>query len=226
MGRGNDPAADRMIARWAFASMGTLAMIAATPQDIPDLALAPIRFAPHPDDRIGLRRSGLICAPAGKLTWRDVGADGEHLAAFTSKRLRTTGLSIAVADADRFDGDAPRSRMRIVATLDRVAMTACVPWRGLKLISSGAVRGGGRLVVTWRLFDVAQAQFVAKTVSCRDFTIAGAPTVHAAVEQAFGESADVVVPAMMRRVAAGAGDEAPLAPNASACAAGETPSAR
>lgn len=207
-------------------AIGACAAYSADAADIHMFAMAPVRFALHGDDRIGARRSGLLCTPAGSLLWREVGADGQGLAARAGARLQAAGTILAVANADRMDSGVPASRFRIVATVEHLAMNGCMPWRGFNVGKvRGPVKGSGRIVVTWRVFDVASRELASKVASCQDFSIRRAPTLQAAVESAFGEAAQSVVPLLYTWSTSGrAGD--PLAlPPASTCAAGELPAA-
>ncbi len=122
------------------------------------------------------------------------------------------------------DGGTPPSRLRLIATVERLKFSACLPWRGTNVRASrGPVKGSGRLVVTWRVFDVSTRELATKVSSCRDFTVKGAATLEAALGEAFAESAEVVVPLLDARMQAGGASGTVELPASLACAAGEVP---
>jgi len=108
-----------------------------------------------PSRRIGSKRGGLVCLPAGRFTWSDARAGFDDARVVIASVLRDQTPDRVDAPDDPFSDERGATRYKIVATLDDVTLNACVRNWGLaaKLAHSHALSGHGHLKVTWDVFD-------------------------------------------------------------------------
>lgn len=137
----------------------------------PAYSLAPFRLKFAATDKIGRRRSGLICAPAGGLQWSEVDPGRERLVEAARGALRQEGVDVFVPnDLDREDG-VIRGRQRIYGTVLALRLDACSPqWGWTRVLGRGRTwKGSGALRVKWRVYDAVSRAQVAVLETCNTF---------------------------------------------------------
>ena len=124
------------------------------------------------DDKVGHKRAGLICAPAGVLRWREVEPPGTRARAAVARAVRDAGVAIDAPDADDWlDYRAPGTGYRLIGDVVGMEANACVPAYGLarKVDHGQRLKGEGRMRVEWRIYRLADRKLVARTETCAAF---------------------------------------------------------
>lgn len=124
------------------------------------------------DDKVGRRRAGLICAPAGALRWREVEAVGAKASAAAARAIRDAGVTIDAPDADDWlDHRAPSTGYRLVGDVVGLDATVCAPaYKIIRSLDHGRrLKGEGRMRIEWRIYRLADHQVVARTQTCAAF---------------------------------------------------------
>ena len=134
-----------------------LTMVAAQPGELAGLPLSvvPVRTELDADDRIGARRTGLLCAPAGATRWRDAAFEPLAAADAVATSLQARGIDAATVEdaADRPATRPARRRLTVVVTAAHV--DACVPQHGLVRLVGGRrqLKASGSITLHWRVAD-------------------------------------------------------------------------
>ena len=159
------------------AAVGLLAAGPATAQTTPapmppSYTVAPVRFEMKGTDVVGRRRAGMICAPAGRIVWRDVVPDRGRAALLVAQVLAATGLKIDQPSEDDWLSEAtPHTGLRIYASIAALDMTACAPAYGMlrPLAHDRSLRGSGTIDVQWRIYDMHTRNAVTRVETCQSF---------------------------------------------------------
>lgn len=120
----------------------------------PLLSVAPLRSEIAGDAKVGSRRSGALCVPAGKVQWRDVSPDARDTAAAVA-RVLARRAEVFVPGPEVLDEGAPPGRYRIVPTVTAAALKACLPEWGIAKWGDKdrRIKASGTVTVQWRVFD-------------------------------------------------------------------------
>lgn len=123
--------------------------------------VAPVRSAVANDERIGARRTGQLCLPAGSTRWSDVSLDPVGVAEAVASALTDRGLRALTNDdlaGEPLPGGSARQRLTITVTFAHI--DTCVPQHGLvRLVGGrGKLKASGSLKVRWRVVDVTSGQ--------------------------------------------------------------------
>lgn len=163
-----------MPGRATAASLALLASEAATAQSPVSYVVAPVRSELSGSDTVGALRSGLICAPAGKLRWSDLAHDPVREAQLVATTLNELGIRADLPADDRI-GSAPAGERRIVGDVVRVTASACVKQYGLlrKLSSKRSMSGRGEIAIRWRVHRPGIREPDAAYVTCAEFRLSG-----------------------------------------------------
>ncbi len=135
-------------------------------------AVGALRTELTADDKVGRKKAGLICAPAGALRWRDVEPSGSKVAAAVARAVRDAGVAMDAPDADDWLGyRAPMTGYRLIGDVLGVDASACVPAYGLarKVDHGQRLKGEGRMRVEWRIYRLADRKEIARTETCAAF---------------------------------------------------------
>lgn len=127
-------------------------------------------------DRVGVRRSGSFCLPAGTIGWRDAKPDMNDARETIASASRDAGVAVRAPD-NPFGQGASGVDRAIVVRVKAVHLSACVPPGGLgRLLNrSRVVRGSGQIAVAWRVFGREQDAPMVEAVTCTAFTYRGDP---------------------------------------------------
>lgn len=110
-------------------------------------------------DKIGAKRAGLLCVPAGPLRWRDVDDGGiSHLSAMLGAALNRAGLHALSRDRDVFETGGPDADYRLVVTIKGIDASVCAPHWGLG--GKRAYDGRGRITLRWQVYSRATRAIV------------------------------------------------------------------
>lgn len=138
----------------------------------PAMAAPPPRFTASEveykltaETRIGAKRSGLLCMPAGKLLWKEAAPAAGALKAIIAAEAHAAGLDIMIPSDDDFS-DAVRTPYRITVTVERVMMNACFPWQGIRVGKQARLAAAGSSGVVWRIFDQRRRVLALKVLIC------------------------------------------------------------
>ncbi|WP_156442739.1 hypothetical protein [Sphingomonas sp. CCH9-E2] len=111
------------------------------------------------DQKIGKKKSGLMCLPAGSWYWKDVGFDAEAEANGIIETLRLQRIS--VQQGAEFGADASSSELRLRASILNFSMDGCVPWALTRGLGGGKpFRGAGSIEVRWELYSASLERVV------------------------------------------------------------------
>ena len=136
------------------------------------LSVGALRTVLSAEDKVGHKRAGLICAPAGTLRWRDVEPSGAKAAAAIARAVRDAGVAMDAPEADDWLGyRAPSTGYRLIGAVVGMDASACVPAYGLarKVDHGQRLKGDGRMRVEWRIYRLADRKEVARTQTCAAF---------------------------------------------------------
>ncbi|MGJ3649748.1 hypothetical protein ACLB0R_14915 [Sphingomonas sp. GlSt437] len=112
-----------------------------------------------PRAKIGAKRAGLLCIPAGPLRWRDVDNGGvSHLGAMLGAALNRAGLHALSRDRDVFETGGPDADYRVVVTIKGIDASVCAPHWGLG--GKRAYDGHGRIALRWQVYSRATRAIV------------------------------------------------------------------
>lgn len=121
-----------------------LAFVAAAPGGQADsdytYAVAPVRSALAADERVGARRTGRLCLPAGAIKWSDAKPDPQASAEAIATALTERGVRALTTDdliGERVIGLRVR---RLTITVVAARIDACVPQHGLARMIGGRSR--------------------------------------------------------------------------------------
>jgi len=123
--------------------------------------------------RIGGRRAGLVCLPAGSFKWSDARTGLIEARSAIATVLHDQMPDTVDAADDPFSDEHGATRYKIIATLDDVSLNACVRNWGLaaKLKHNHALSGRGHIAVTWQVFDRTTRSSVAHSTIVTDFDL-------------------------------------------------------
>lgn len=111
------------------------------------------------DQKIGKKRTGLLCVPAGSWYWKDVGFEPAAQDIGIINALRSRGL--VVQNGAEFGADASRSELRLRGSISGFSMDACVPWAATRGLAGGKpFRGTGYIDVRWELYSRSKERVV------------------------------------------------------------------
>lgn len=114
-----------------------------------------VRSALTSGERIGAKRTGQLCLPAGSTLWGDAAPDWSAIGDAVAAGLRARGLdSISSATAaDEPPPATPRRRLSVIVLTAHI--DACVPQYGLVRLVGGRkkLKVSGTLSLRWRLAD-------------------------------------------------------------------------
>lgn len=116
-------------------------------------ALVRVMFDPAITDRVGARRAGALCLPAGAIRWRDAKPDAQAAREAMLQRLH------AVDPANVYRNPVferlPDTRFRLAATVTAVHIDGCEKRWMLPMLARGpaAVDGIVGVTVRWQVFD-------------------------------------------------------------------------
>ncbi|PAX09701.1 hypothetical protein CKY28_02940 [Sphingomonas lenta] len=155
-------------------SLAILSSGAAAAQTSTSYVVAPIRSELSGSDTVGALRSGLICAPAGKLRWSDVAHDPARAARLVATTLGERGVRADMPADDRI-GSPPVGERRIVGDVIRLEASACLKQYGLlrKLSPKRSMSGRGEIAIRWRVHRTGVREPEATYVTCADFALNG-----------------------------------------------------
>lgn len=139
----------------------------ATPTGAPRFTVSEVEYKLTADTRIGAKRSGLLCLPAGRLLWKEAAPPARALKGMIVAEARVAGLDVVIPSDDDFS-DAVRTPYRIKATVERVAMNACIPWRGIRVGEQARLKVAGGIETVWRIFDQRRRALALKILMCRN----------------------------------------------------------
>lgn len=120
----------------------------------------PLRSDLSSDDRIGAKRTGVLCAPAGAVLWSEAAPDRAAMA----ERVVTTLNGVGVAAV--MSGESPSSPVATLAPARRLTVTiagadidACVPQHGWFRMMGGrkTLKAQGSVKLRWRVNSAGQA---------------------------------------------------------------------
>ena len=163
-----------MPARAVAALLASLSSGAAQAQSPTSYVVAPIRSELSGSDTVGALRSGLICAPAGKLRWTDVAHDPARAARLTAATLADVGIRADMPADDRI-GSPPAGERRLVGDVVRLSASACLKQYGLlrKLSPKRSMSGRGEIAIRWRVHRTGVREPEATFVTCAKFALNG-----------------------------------------------------
>lgn len=135
------------------------------------LSLGEVRDALRSDVKVGSKRAGLVCAPAGSLRWRDVAPRMASTRVAIARALKDSGVAIEGPTDDWLDYRISAGGFRLIPAITALDMRACLPSYGIarKLGSNHRLKGEGVMQVEWRIYRMADRQIVARTVICAAF---------------------------------------------------------
>lgn len=121
------------------------------------LVVAPVRSDLDGSVRIGGRRTGVLCGPAGSTRWRDAAPDAARAADALAAALRAQGRDAVTADEVQDMRLDPR--WRLVVRITSARLDACVPQGGLARLVGGrrTLKANGTVTVHWQLIDRGDA---------------------------------------------------------------------
>ncbi len=116
------------------------------------IGILPLRSSLDQDQKIGKKKTGLLCVPAGSWYWKDVGFEpGAHDQGII-ETLRARGVS--VQKGAEFGVGASSSELHLRASVLSFSMDACVPWALTRRVAGGnPFRGSGSIQVRWELYS-------------------------------------------------------------------------
>jgi hypothetical protein len=170
--------------RWSRLGLCAAALISAAP--FPAMAQAPV--APHvidryavgavktdfkPSRRIGSKRAGLVCLPAGTFKWSDARAGMGDARATIADVLREQAPAVVDAADDPFSDERGATRYKIVATVQDFKLDACVRNWGLaaRFAHRQPLSGHGHVEVMWDVFDRTTRASIAHSTIASDFDL-------------------------------------------------------
>lgn len=105
--------------------------------------------------RIGTKRAGLVCLPAGSFLWSDARAGLDNASASVATILHDAAPAVVDTADDPFSDEAGATRYKIVATIVDFQLTGCVRNWGMaaRLSHKHALSGRAHLSVGWDVFD-------------------------------------------------------------------------
>lgn len=108
------------------------------------------------ETRLGSKRTGVLCVPAGSVVWADAAPDPTRGAAAIVSALNAAGLSARLTEETI---DLGGSWRRLTATIVAVRLDACVPQQGLLRALGGRkkLKAGGTVTVRWRIAEPGAA---------------------------------------------------------------------
>ena len=106
-------------------------------------------------EKIGARRTGQLCLPAGSTLWSDAAPDWAGVADAVASAMRSRDLNTTTSAAGD-DGPPPAvPRRRLSIVISAAHLDACVPQHGLVRLVGGRrkLKVSGTITVRWRLTD-------------------------------------------------------------------------
>jgi hypothetical protein len=159
----------------ALAIVSAASVPAQTPvRDVSDrYAIGAVKSDIKPNQRIGSRRAGLVCLPAGSFKWSDARSGMSDARDAIASVLHTQMPEVVDAADDPFSEERGATRYKIIATLEDVSLNACIRNWGLaaKLKHNHALSGRGHVAVTWEIFDRTTRSSVSRRRIATDFDL-------------------------------------------------------
>jgi hypothetical protein len=105
--------------------------------------------------RLGSKRAGLVCLPAGSFKWSDARAGLTDATTALATVLHDHAPAIVAASDDPFNDERAATRFKLVATIEDFTLNGCVKNWGLaaKVRHNHALSGRAHLSVAWDVFD-------------------------------------------------------------------------
>lgn len=116
-----------------------------------------VRFALPGGARIGNKRSGALCLPAGSWRMGDFRQDESGFARAIEAALRAAGRPVRRSSDPEFGVQAPTTEWRLSAEVTALVLNSCTAWGPTRRMigDSGRLRGAGTITVRWRLYATA-----------------------------------------------------------------------
>ncbi len=131
-----------MVTGWSAVALLAAAPAAVGPEPVTVAAVT----APIPgSEKIGKRKAGFACLPAGNVQWRDVAATSDEMVAAAEEGLAKAGILIVPPEAR---DEAPKRGLRITATIKSFTADLCA--KRWVMGRSGKFRGSGSATIAWR----------------------------------------------------------------------------
>lgn len=149
-------------------------------------SVASIRSDLTGSDDVGSRSAGVMCVPAGSLSWRDLAFNPVDSASIVARSLSEAGLDIEKPDDNLPElGHAPAEYL-LVLTIQQAKIKACAPqWGVAKLLSGGRkLKGSVTLTVKWDVYKTVTRTIVASFLSEQTTAFKGSDTNFASMLKA------------------------------------------
>lgn len=153
-----------------------------------------MRRAIAPADRVGARKAGLLCLPAGALRWSDIDPGSDAINRAVARGFSTGGVR------DPFTVPSSAT-FKVSGEIVGVDVSACLAETGLKRKLGGrkTSKVSGAISVRWRVFDIASQRVVYDQTSISPFEATGGNAsaqdqVAAVIERSAREVAHKVAP--------------------------------
>lgn len=166
---------------WAAAQPGGAALL-----------VDPLRNELSGADRIGAKRTGVLCAPAGALLWSDVAPDRVAVAERVATALSGAGyIATLSTDAPSSSGPAIPAARRVTITVTGADIDACVPQHGWFRMMGGrkSLKARGSIALRWRVTGSGRAKALERELVEQLDEKTPAKSLPAAVETAILASA-------------------------------------
>lgn len=163
--------------RWGRALVGGLVALSAgvvLPESAvsatsESISLLPVKFEISPDQRLGRKTSGLVCAPAGSWHWRDIAVDPQALETAIRDSLSRVGLQIS-EEGSEFGEPTLLSNLRLRGRVTEYILNSCAPWKhAQKLMGTRKIRGTGAVTVVWQLYSLSERKVIREEVTRSEF---------------------------------------------------------
>ena len=138
-----------------LASASSAALIAATPvaAQVPPSAyvVLPLRSEIANTERVGPKKTGVFCGPAGSVTWAEAAPEPLSTARDVAAALSAAGLP--ARELDQLGETVPAMSSRLAVTVMAARIEACVPSRGMFRLAGGRrkLKAEGFLTLRWRV---------------------------------------------------------------------------
>jgi hypothetical protein len=140
----------------------------------PLYSVAKIDFEIDRNRKVGRKKAGLACLPAGGLRWRDVSQPKDSdLISAVSTALIKTGQDVAMPIDDVFRLAPIKTPYLIAGIIKDVSLNVCMPkWGVFGTGNKDWLKGAGALTVEWTIYSYAKKSAIQTITIEQPFEIA------------------------------------------------------